>query len=134
MALFNLRRIVKEDFPSKYYDLLDKLLYPLNQAIDSLNSGFSNGLTVAQNLAAQQITITVAAPVSTTSPVSFRSTLSGPCTGIICINAVPTGAKSSPVTAQPFLTFANNGAQISVTNITGLVSGSSYNLTLYCFA
>jgi hypothetical protein len=139
MATFNLQRIIKEDFPSKYYDLLDKLLFPLNSMIDSLNNGLTNSLTVAQNLSAQQSVLTVTAPVTSATPFNFKSSLSGPCTGILCINAVPVNNNSTsttpsqPVTGQPFLTFTNAGSQITITNITNLVSGSTYNLTVYCF-
>lgn len=133
MAKFTLRRIIKEDFPQNYFDLLDKLLFPINQAIESLNNGLTNNLTVGENLSAQETIVKVTAPVNADNPVSFKSTLKGPCRGIICINADLTNPESSLPTSQPFFTFQNNGTQIKVTNITGLVDGSSYNLRVYCF-
>lgn len=134
MAKFDLRRITKEDFPSKYSDLLGKLLLPLNSAIESLRLGLSNGLTVGENMAAQETVIRVTAPVNSSSPVYFKSTLRGPCKGIVCIDAQPATAQSKLATSQPFFTQEMSGDQIKVTNITGLVDGSSYNLRIYCFS
>lgn len=128
MAKVKLRRIVSEDFPQKYNDLLDKLLYPINSMIDSVSSALNNNLTVADNLSAQETVLDVTAPV--TAPIFFKSSLKGACRGIICIEAQVVGNGSSP-TGQPFFTFENSGDQIKVTNITNLVSGTRYNLRIY---
>lgn len=130
MAKIKLRRIVSEDFPQKYNDLLDKLLYPINSMIDSVSSALNNGLTIADNMSAQETVLTVSAPL--TEPIFFKSSLRGPCRGIICIQAEIVG-NGSPVTGQPFFTFENSGTQIKVTNITNLVAGTRYNLRIYAF-
>lgn len=133
MARFSLRRIIKEDFESTYQTLLEKLLFPINQATDSLNSGLNNSLTVADNLSAQETVLKVTAPVNPQSPIFFKSTLKANCKGIICINAELVNNTSVLPTSQPFFTFEQSGNQIKVTNISGLVSGSTYNLRVYCF-
>jgi hypothetical protein len=132
MAKFSLTRLIVEDFPKAYQDLLVKLLYKLNQAFDETNSALRNGLTVADNMAGQETVLDITAPVLSTSPIFFKSTMKGTCKGIICISA-QTLSGTAP-TGQPFFTFEQSGSDIKVTNITNLVAGSRYNLRVYCFA
>jgi len=133
MAKFDVvRRILKADFPSNYHDLLDRLLYPLNQFLEATIAALNNGLTVKDNMAAMEVDIPVVNDVSDQNPILFRTTLRGPPRGIICISAET--LQGSPPTSQPFLTFVQAGSNIRVTGITGLVSGSRYNLRLYVFS
>ena len=132
MAKFSLTRLITEDFPDAYKDLLINLLYKLNQAFDETNLALRNGLTVADNMAGQETVLSVTAPVLNTKPIFFKSTMKGICKGIICISA-ETVSGSAP-TGQPFFTFEQSGDNIKVTNITNLTSGSRYNLRIYCFS
>jgi hypothetical protein len=132
MARVKLRRLIQEDFPGKYNDLLEKLLFPINEALELVSNAFNNSITVADNMSAQETVLDVTGPVNPTNPVFFRSTLKGPCRGIICIAADIVG-NGSPVTGQPFFTFESAGTQIKVTNITNLVAGTRYQLRLYAF-
>jgi hypothetical protein len=132
MSKLKLRRIIKEDFPSQYNDLLDKLLFPLNEALESVSNAFNNNITIANNLSGQETLLDVTAPVTAASPIFFKSTLKGSCKGIICIAANVVGNGTAP-TGQPFFTFENAGNNIKVTNITNLTSGTRYQLRIYCF-
>lgn len=134
MAKVRLTRLTKEDFPQKYNDLLDKLLYPINSALEQLSQAMSNGLTVTDNLAAQETSLDVTAPINSTNSIFFKkSTLKGICKGITCIEAIPQD-NGTPVTGQPFFTFEDSGNNIKVTNITNLTAGSRYILRIYCYA
>ncbi len=132
MAKIKLRRILSEDFPQKYNDLLDKLLYPINDAIESISNAMNNSLTVADNMSAQETVLDITTLPTASSPIYFRSTLKSPCRGITCIAADVTGSGTAP-TGQPFFTFENAGNNIKVTNITNLTSGTRYSLRIYAF-
>jgi hypothetical protein len=132
MARIKLKRILSEDLPSQYSDLTDKLLLPINDAIDSLSNAMNNNLSVADNLSAQETVLDVSTLPTNASPLFFRSTLKGPCRGIVCIAAELIGQGTQP-TGQPFFTFESAGANIKVTNITNLTAGSRYSLRIYCF-
>ena len=134
MAKLRLVRITKEDFPQKYNDLLDKLLFPINSALEQLSQATNNGLTVADNIAGQETSLDVTAPVSSSNPIFFKkTTLKGTCRGITCVEAVPQD-NGAPVTGQPFFTFEDAGTNIKVTNITNLTNGSRYILRIFCYA
>jgi len=133
MKIAAIKRIIREDFPREYQGLMDKLLYPLNQFMESVGLALSNNLTIRDNMAAQEITIEVSSLPTVSDPISFKSTLNGPCRGIICIN-VDNQTDNTVLSGAPFLTFENSGSQVRITNITGLTNGKRYLLTLYCFS
>jgi hypothetical protein len=130
VAKVNLTRIIAEDFPEKYQDLLSKLLYKINASTEETSNALNNGLTVADNLSGQETELTVTAPVSSTNPIYFKSNLKGNCRMIICGSAQT--ISGTPPTGTPFFTFEMSGANIKVTNITNLTSGSRYLLRIYC--
>lgn len=131
MKLPSVKRLVKEDFPSKYYDLLDALMPPLNQSLESTYNALTNGLTARDNMAWQEIDLQVTAPISNATPIFFKKTVKGTCRGLICVNAVTAG-NGTPPTGQPFITFTDdNSGSVRITSITNLTSGSSYTLRVY---
>jgi hypothetical protein len=130
MAKISLTRIITEDFPQKYQDLLGKLLYKINQAFEQTSLALNNGLTFADNLSAQETVLNVITLPTAASPIYIKSTLKGNCRMILC-GAAET-VSGTPPTGTPFFTFEMSGTNIKVTNITNLTSGSQYNLRLYC--
>lgn len=128
----NLTRIIMEDFPQKYQDLLGKLLYRINSAFEQTSQALNNNLTVAENMAAQETVLDVLAPINANNPAYFKSNLKGTCRGIICVEAITNSG--IPPTGTPFLSFEMSGNNIKVSNITNLTDGSRYSLRLYCFA
>lgn len=135
MGRIKLRRIIKEDFPKEYDALLDKLLFPLNEAIDQVSNVLNNGLSVNDNMAGQDMVLDVTAPVNSDNPIYFKkTTLKSPCKGIVCVSASLANNTSSAPTGTPFFTFEDAGSNVKVTNITNLVSGSRYFLRIYAFA
>lgn len=133
MAKLKLTRILSEDFPQKYNDLLSKLLYPINNMIESVSSALNNNLTIADNFAGQETILDITSLPSEASPVYFKNNMRGACRGIVCIAAEVVGA-GTPPSGQPFFTFENSGNNIKVTNISNLSANTRYNLRIYCFA
>lgn len=130
--LSTVSRFIKEDFPSKYSDLTEKLLSPLNAFIETVAQALSNRLTFKDNFACQVVDLEVIAPVNPDNPKSFLRTITGPCGGILITNVLNVTSPTTPLTAAPFVTFENTASQIKVTNITGLTDGSKYRLTMVC--
>lgn len=133
MSKVKLTRILSEDFPSNYNDLLSKLLYPINNMIETVSNAFNNNITVADNMAGQETELDITTLPTSANPIYFKSTMRSPCKGIICIAAEVNG-NGTPPTGQPFFTFENAGRNIKVTNITNLTSGTRYTIRIYCFA
>jgi len=133
MAKLKLKRIQSEDLPQKYADLTDRLLLPINDAIDSISNAMNNNLTVADNFAGQETVLDVRVLPTANEPIFFRNTMRGQCRGIICIAAEVVG-NGTPPSGQPFFSFENAGNNIKVTNISNLTSGTRYSLRIYCFS
>lgn len=131
MAKISLTRILSDDFPKEYKALLDKLLYKINQSFEQTNNALNNGLTVADNMSAQEMLLDVTAPVNTTNPIYFKNSMKSGCKMILCGYAET--ISGTPPTGTPFFTFEGSGANIKVTNITNLTDGSRYKLRIYAY-
>jgi hypothetical protein len=132
MAKIKLKRILSEDLPQKYSDLTDRLLLPINDAIDSLSNAMNNNLSIADNFAGQETILEITSLPTANSPIYFKNNMKGPCRGIICIAAEPLQNGALP-TGQPFFSFENSGSNIKVTNISSLAVNTGYSLRIYCF-
>ena len=125
----DIKRIRKEDFDKKYYDLLDGLLYAINTFFESVVAALNRGLTFRENMAAQVQDITAVAPINNTT---FKREVGLTCSGIIVVSVVNVSNPGEILTTAPFAQFVNTDAGIRVTNITGLTAGQRYRIRLIC--
>lgn len=126
-----LKRLVKEDFKKEDQDIISKIAFILNPALESITNSLNNSLTFAENMNAQVKDLTV--EVKSGKPVqdvSFRSTLKGLCRGIICIRASNLSNTNSFPTSSPFLSFTEDMGQITITHISGLQDNEKYSLRI----
>lgn len=132
MKVSFLRRLVKEDFPQKDKDLVGKIGYVINPAMEQLSQALRNNLTWADNMAAQinTIAVTVDASGNPTTPLSFVSSLSSPVQHIIVTRAVNTSNSNSYPTGAPFVSFIQQGTNVVIQNVTGLPANTTFNLTM----
>jgi hypothetical protein len=91
-------------------------------------SALNNGLTFADNFAAQETDVEVTAPVSSSATVTVKSTLRGTCKGIIVTKVDDLTDVNAQLTTAPFVQFVNGSGQIILTNVTGLTAGHKYRL------
>lgn len=130
------QRLVKENFPTKYYDLVDSF-YTLNNAIEQLVNIVNNAqITVADNLNQQYKTliVTVDSTGKPLQPTTYQSTLSSKTLGIIVVAAQNLTSSTTYTTSAPFINFTDNSGTVSVNNIAGLQANQKYSLTLLCTA
>lgn len=132
MKLSFLRRLVKEDFPQKDKELVGKIGYVINPAMEQLSQALRNNLTWADNMAAQvnTISVTVDASGNPVNPISFVSSLSSPIQHILVTRAVNAAQSNTYPTGAPFVSFVQNGTDITIQNVTGLPANTAFNLTL----
>lgn len=127
----DLKRIVKEDFPSEYQDLIDRIAFPLNSHMEQVRNLF-NGNIDFENLSQELITLKVQTD-STSKPLSqlsFKSSLSNKLKGIIVISANITSSVLSYPQQAPFISFSQNLNIITINNISGLAPETTYELLL----
>lgn len=122
--------ISKEDWPDAPPGI-DKLLYPLNLVLDSLQTGLNKGLTFEENISSQIRQFSIKAGAAATDNIfSFASTKKTKPIGLILLNIYQEISNYTPIGQAVFLEWYFDGININVTSVTGLTSGNTYNLTV----
>ncbi len=124
MKLPPIKLLMQEDFPGVTW--ITKLLYPLNLFMTTVYSGFNNGLTRADNMIAMFKTITIAGSTPTTSfQWPFQTN------PVSCTIAKITKSDGTNVvfTSAVYASWSYSAGVISITNITGLDSSTTYSVT-----
>lgn len=130
--LDNATRIVKEDYPTKYHDLISSLAYTLNTFMEQ-TTDVINGNIDFDNLDQGIISFDIVVDGSGT-PIGnaiFKSTVRSP-SGLQVVRAINKADSNSYVTTHPFISFTpqTNNVIIKVDNVTGLVASTVYTLTV----
>ena len=130
MKISGFKRLVKEDFNETDQALVEKLAYVFNPFQEQVYYAFNNGITITDNLNA--ITTTYKAKVDANGVPSgnnqVKYTLKTRPKGAMVINARSTDG--SLLSGSPFITFNINNDIITITQITGLLAGKEYELTI----
>lgn len=127
----DLKRIAKEDFPSKYRDLIDRLAFPINSHIEQVRSALNKNIDF-QNLAQELKTIefTTGTGGQPITPVSFRSDLSNRIQGILPVRVVITSNNTSFANELPVISWSQVNNIVNINSIGGLQPETGYRLTL----
>lgn len=124
-----IKRILKEDYPKEYGDLVEKLGFVLNPFLNSVADAFNKSLSINDNLNATDTEIVFTAPVTAATPVSVKTEHIGVTRGITVLRVDNLTNNNEILTQSPFCQFKNiNLNQLQITNITGLTSGNKYRL------
>jgi hypothetical protein len=128
--LDNIRRILKEDYPKKYHDVIDKLAFTLNRFMDQV-VGTMNGNIDFDNLNQEVTTFSMTVDSSGT-PVGnnlFKVTQTN-VAGFIVISAVNRTDGSLFPTSTPFISATRSKLVVKVNNISGLQADNKYDFTV----
>lgn len=126
----NLKRLIKEDFPQEYQDLVDKIAFSFNPLTEQLTQAFNHGIDF-NNLNQEYTTFTLkvdASGVSTTS-TELKHSLKTRIKGLHCIRAENL-TDNTPLNGAPFISFTTKNDIIQITQVTGLVADKQYRLSL----
>ena len=127
-----IRKLVKEDFPQKYQDLIGSLGNVLNPALQSITLSLNKGLTFADNVQCSivNISVTVDATGKPINPTTFQSNLISTTQHLFLTQAHNlTNTNTYPTTA-PFISWVDNAGNVTINNITGLQANQTYSLRI----
>ena len=132
MRVSFLRRLVKEDFPQQYKDIIGKISMILNPALEQISLAMHNNITWTDNFAASiiNIAVTVDANGIPTSDTSFLSKLPSQTQHIFVTRALNTTNPNTYVTGAPFVDWVDNNGTVVVNHVTGLPANSTFTLTM----
>lgn len=132
MFLPTFRRIFKSDYDKDDQALVEKLSSPVNSAFEVLYEALNKKLDFTNNFQATEVDIPVTVD-STGTPVgnaSFKLINSNKVKRLWIGNAQNLTNPGTYVTGAPFASFLQNGASITIVNITGLQPGNTYLLNI----
>lgn len=130
-----LKKLIVEDFPKKDQDLISKIAYPFNNAIETIINTVNGQLTF-DNLTWQykSITFTVNADGTLPASAAFNLTTTGQPLGINIIRVV-NNTNTVPLTGAPFASYSlGSKSLITFSNITGLTPGINYTINFIVFS
>lgn len=132
MLLPALKRLIKEDFPQQYKQLVGQIAQVVNPAMENISLALNNNLTFADNISCDvvNIPVTVDSNGIPINPISFPITLTGTVNHIFVTRALNTTNTTTYVTAAPFVDWVNNGGQIQINHVTGLPANTTFTLTM----
>lgn len=135
MKLPSFRRLFKGDYPEKEQGLVDRLSVSLNNGIDVLYNALNNNLSLADNVlcTVKDIQLKVDSSGNPAATSGFSVGFSGKALGVIVLRAVNQTNNSIYPTAAPFVSFSQTSSLITINNITGLQTGSTWLLTVVAF-
>lgn len=126
------KRIRVEDFKSDDQDLISKIAYIYNDFANSVYQVLNKQIDY-DNLNRQLVSITVNMDSTgkVQNPPQIKFGLSGKVRGIVVIAATNQNNNTVFPTATPFISWTINSTNVlTIQNISGLQSGTSYALTL----
>lgn len=130
-----LKRLIKEDFDKKDQDLVGKLGFIINPAVQQIVNILNNGLNIeGLNVQQRNINLQVDKNGNPTTTASFTSSLNGSCTMIIVGRVQNLTSSTTYPTSAPFVSFSQNGTTITINNITGLIPNNNWQITLLACA
>lgn len=128
--LNTIKRLVIEDYPKNYQDLLQGLFFVLNQYLEQVYSLFNKGLNFNDNFQALDTEATFTAPANN---FKVQMTLKQNPKGCMVLRVDDLTDSSAILTSAPFVQFTNSSNEVIINNITGLVSGHKYRVRLVFF-
>lgn len=125
------KRIVKEDFPAQYQDLIEKLAFPINSHMEQVRNALNKNINF-DNLAQDLVTLRILTGANSQplNNVTFKSKLLSKIRGIMVISATNVSSNTTYQQIQPFITFSQNLDIVNIISIGGLSPNTTYDLLL----
>jgi hypothetical protein len=139
MKLPSYKRLNIVDFSEEQQALVEKLATSLNIGIDSVYLALANRLTFSENFQATQksFQVTVDANGIPLTEVGFKlntnTNIQPRIIGSQVIFAQNLTNSNSYPTATPFLSYVQNGSNVSINHVAGLQTNNLYEVTVVIF-
>lgn len=125
------KRVTAEDFPEEQQALVQKLGFIINSFHEQVRN-ILNKKVDFDNLA-QEVKVLEFGTNEFGEPLnelSFRSNLNSRVTGILPVRVVITSSNTQSATELPVITWTQSVGLVTITNISGLLPETRYELTL----
>lgn len=125
------RRLRGEDFPADQQQLINKIAFSYNNFGDQVIS-LINGNITTDNLKREVSVVKLQVDGNGTPTVEAKINLLkvANAAGISVVRVLNISNPGTPPVAPPFVTWVQNGALVTITNVLGLSTNQTYQLTL----
>lgn len=126
------KRIIEQDYPQKYQDLIQQLAVPLNYGIEVLYSLLNGKLTFKDNIAStiKELDVQVDSSGKPLTTTTIKKTSSDRIEGIIVVRAQNLTNSTSYPNAGIFISYTETTDSIIINNITGLQANNFYRINV----
>lgn len=123
----DIRRLNREDFQDAP-SWIDPMLNTLNVFMDSVYNLFNKHVSLVENLNTQFVTLKVTTKSDgTINPIKQKLTIRGKVTGLVVVRVI---SEDIANITTPFLTWAQNGDVLEISNIANLNNSKEYKIII----
>ncbi len=130
MILASFKRLFKTDYPEDQQALVEKLSESLNTAIEQLYELSRKKVSIRDNIncTVRDVDIVVNSAGVPTSYTNIKLDTPGRVEGVTVISAVNNDNTALIPTSQPFIAYQMQTTGITVSNVQGISTGTSWKL------
>lgn len=125
-----IKKLLENDFPRKYSDLVPNMFYAINDFIDQVSFALNRNLTFSDNFAVIDTEIEV---TGNGAGATVRWPYATPCKGAMVLRVINNSSTSALLSTAPFIEFESTVGQITIKNITGLAANNKYTVRVVFF-
>lgn len=126
------KRIIEQDYPQKYQDLIQQISIPLNYGIEVLYNLLNGKLTFKDNIAStiKELDVQVDSSGKPLTTTTIKKTSSDKIEGIIVVRAQNLTNSTTYPTTGIFISYTETTDSIIINNITGLQANNFYRINV----
>ena len=130
MKVTNIKRLNKEDFDKEYHSLIDRIAFSINPFMEQVVNAFNKNVDFDNlNQHFMYLEIQVDASGVPTMNSEIKNPLKNRIKGIMCVS-VDNLTDTTLLTGAPAVLFTQNNGVITINQVTGLLSGKKYRLSI----
>jgi hypothetical protein len=126
------RRILEQDYPQKYQDLIQQMSIPLNYGIEVLYNLLNGKLTFKDNIAStiKEFDVQVDANGKPQNKITIKKASDDRIEGLIVVRAQNLTNSTTYPSTGIFITYTETTNTIIIDHITGLQTGNLYRINI----
>lgn len=130
-----IRRISREDI-QEAPNWIERLLFPLNQFMETVYQALNKDLTFSENIRSQtaEVTFETSAAydgtVANFTTVQLQRSLPARAQGILLLQIAENASSPSPIDGPVYVDWLDNNGVISINHVSGLNASTSYVMRL----
>lgn len=126
------RRVLEQDYPQKYQDLIQQLSIPLNYGIEVLYNLLNGKLTFKDNIAStiKEFDVKVDASGKPQNKITIKKSTDDRIEGIVVVRAQNLVNPNTYPSAGIFISYTETTDSIVINHITGLQADNLYRINI----